>query len=497
MKTQFSPSYLLALTRLLFFIVGSLQTLPVQAKNYFADNSEEGCMSHFNLNVPAIIPAPMTCTLTPPPTTIVSVATGQCGAIVFFPPVMASQDCGPVTETPPNGSYFPVGNHTVTATDGTTTVTFQVWVVDQEPPIVTGPADMVINLAPHECGRVVNYSVTASDNCAPGTIVQTSGLPTGSTFPVGTTTSCFETSDPSGNNGSYCFDVTVHANPNPDPAPDCTISGNTQICPGGSTQLCAPAGHASYQWTTGQTTTCITVNYTGYFGLQVTTPGRCRNTCTVQVTTPTQPDTDGDGIPDACDPTLSVCSSIDILLAMIQASNLSNGLKNALSAKLNAAKNSYQNGNNTPTINQLNAFINQVLAQSGNGIPTALANQWIASAQAIIAAIQNGNTNCTTSQGLIASNSNGNFMTATAENNHFKVAPNPVHDDLSITWQHQMPGAGSIQIMDLTGRQFHQEVLTMGQQSCQISVAELPTGLYLIQVVSEGKMLAVEKFVKQ
>ncbi|WP_432410226.1 HYR domain-containing protein [Rasiella sp. SM2506] len=79
-------------------------------------------------------------------------------------------------------------------------------------------------------------------------LTQTSGLPSGSEFPVGTTTNTFEVTDPSGNIGSCSFDVTV----NDTEAPvavcmDITIqldaTGNATIIAadvdGGSTDNCA------------------------------------------------------------------------------------------------------------------------------------------------------------------------------------------------------------------------------------------------------------------
>jgi len=61
---------------------------------------------------------------------------------------------------------------------------------------------------------------------------------------------------------------------------------------------------------------------------------------------------------------------------------------------LNNAKSSFQNGNNNAASGQLNAFINQVKAKSGNGIPAALATKWISDAQALIEAIESGNADC-------------------------------------------------------------------------------------------------------
>ena len=47
------------------------------------------------------------------------------------------------------------------------------------------------------------------------------------------------------------------------------ITGLDQICPGKSTELCAPEGFASYMWNTGATTRCITVSSAGLYFVSV------------------------------------------------------------------------------------------------------------------------------------------------------------------------------------------------------------------------------------
>ena len=47
------------------------------------------------------------------------------------------------------------------------------------------------------------------------TPIQTAGLPSGSEFPIGTTTNCFEVADVAGNTATCCFDVTINEFPNP------------------------------------------------------------------------------------------------------------------------------------------------------------------------------------------------------------------------------------------------------------------------------------------
>ncbi|MCX6290376.1 MAG: T9SS type A sorting domain-containing protein, partial [Bacteroidetes bacterium] len=67
-------------------------------------------------------------------------------------------------------------------------------------------------------------------------------------------------------------------------APSSTITGNTHICQGQSTSLCAPAGFACYHWNTGATTRCITVSCAGTYSVTVTNAGGCSSTSSVCVT---------------------------------------------------------------------------------------------------------------------------------------------------------------------------------------------------------------------
>src|SRR6185503_17809569 len=65
------------------------------------------------------------------------------------------------------------------------------------------------------------------------------------------------------------------------PLPICTITGNAIICEGESTQLCAPAGSASYLWSTGAITNCITVSVAGIYTITVTATNVCNRTVSV------------------------------------------------------------------------------------------------------------------------------------------------------------------------------------------------------------------------
>jgi hypothetical protein len=116
----------------------------------------------------------------------------------------------------PSGSFFPVGitTNTFTATDdaGNTSAScsFTVRVNDTQAPTITCPANITVTTPVGSCTAVVNYTVTASDNC-PGVITQlVSGLASGSAFPIGVNTVTWRAVDAAGNLSPTCsFTVTV------------------------------------------------------------------------------------------------------------------------------------------------------------------------------------------------------------------------------------------------------------------------------------------------
>ena len=78
------------------------------------------------------------------------------------------------------------------------------------------PSNIVVNNDPGVCGAVVTYNTPiGTDNCSGATTTQTAGLPSGSTFPIGTTTNTFVVTDAAGHTTSCSFDVTVEDNEAP------------------------------------------------------------------------------------------------------------------------------------------------------------------------------------------------------------------------------------------------------------------------------------------
>lgn len=80
---------------------------------------------------------------------------------------------------------------------------------DTVPPVITCPPNASFQLGPNLCGQLVNYAVIAMDNLPGMVVAQASGLPTGSTFPIGVTVNAFVALDAAGNTATCSFTITV------------------------------------------------------------------------------------------------------------------------------------------------------------------------------------------------------------------------------------------------------------------------------------------------
>ncbi len=117
-----------------------------------------------------------------------------------------------------SGSLFPVGTTTnsFTATDALGNVancSFNVTVLDAEAPSITCPSDINVDNTLGLCGAVVNFVISATDNCS---IQSLNGShQSGDFFNVGTTQVSFTATDDAGNTASCSFNVTVTDNEEP------------------------------------------------------------------------------------------------------------------------------------------------------------------------------------------------------------------------------------------------------------------------------------------
>jgi hypothetical protein len=143
-------------------------------------------------------------------------ATGPGGAIVSFT-LTAADLVNPlspaVTCIPASGSLFPLGTTTVNcqaqdAAGNIGTRSFTITVQDNSGPVLTLPGNMTVP-ATSGLGAVVTFSASATDAVGPASPAVTCLPPSGSMFPLGTTTVNCSATDTAGNTSTGSFTITV------------------------------------------------------------------------------------------------------------------------------------------------------------------------------------------------------------------------------------------------------------------------------------------------
>ena len=150
----------------------------------------------------------------PPTTPLLPDLTDQCQVIAVAP--IATDNCsGSITGTTNDPlTYASQGNFVIhwTFTDGagnSSTVIQNVIITDFTKPVINSVPD-VTAYATSNLGATVNYSIpAASDNCTLVSNILTSGLSSGSIFPIGTTVVTYTATDEVGLINSTSFNVIV------------------------------------------------------------------------------------------------------------------------------------------------------------------------------------------------------------------------------------------------------------------------------------------------
>jgi sugar lactone lactonase YvrE len=173
---------------------------------WFTDLND-GVVQSRQFTLTVIGPPVITC-----PSNITVTTTNSGGAVVNYT-VTVSGGCPPITTNcvPPSGSVFPIGATTVncSATDScgqSNSCSFTVTVSPPLPLSITCPSNITVTTTNPD-GAVVNYTVTVSGGCPP--ITTNCAPPSGSVFPIGTTTVNCSATDSCGQSNSCSFTVTV------------------------------------------------------------------------------------------------------------------------------------------------------------------------------------------------------------------------------------------------------------------------------------------------
>ena len=160
-----------------------------------------------------------------PNDTIINNDAGTCDAVVTFGTPINSDNCSVMSlindynGTNNSSATYPKGVTSVTwiATDNYSnagTCSFNVTIIDAEAPVITCLSDTIINADNNSCDAIFYFNVSAVDNCS-FIISQLSGLPSGSTFPIGETINSFMATDSAGLSDTCSFKITVVDTQNP------------------------------------------------------------------------------------------------------------------------------------------------------------------------------------------------------------------------------------------------------------------------------------------
>jgi len=241
---------------------------------------------------PAIRPARFTLTnpngnclrIQCPPDIRVCACTEQGTPVYYTATAQSSCNTIPTIQcNPPSGTTFPVGSHTVTcvakdSVGNSASCTFKVEVgLDSGPPRINCPTNGIFVCACNQDGVVVNYPVTATDDCDTNVTI-ICNPPSGSTLPPGVHTVTCEAIDDCNKRDRCQFVVVVGRDtepprihcPNDIFVPTCNPDGTrvdyvvtaTDDCDTNVTITCTPASGSNFPPGT-HTVTCTAVDDCG------------------------------------------------------------------------------------------------------------------------------------------------------------------------------------------------------------------------------------------
>jgi hypothetical protein len=78
-----------------------------------------------------------------------------------------------------------------------------------------------------------------------------------------------------------------------------------------------------------------------------------------------------------------------------------------------------------------------------------------------------------------------------------RIYPNPNHGEFNLELSDQATPETTIRILSLTGQILFLKKAEIGQLIQRLELSHIPDGMYFVQIISEGRLMSVNKFVKQ
>ena len=315
-----------------------------------------------------------------------------------------------------------------------------------------------------------------------------------------------------GNDESMRAAITVVVNALP-ATPVITASGSTTFCTGGSVDLTSSAT-AGNVWSNNLTTSTITVSTTGNFTVTVTDANGCASTsapisvnvsnapaptisasstqaCSGDVVTVTSSAADS-YLWSTGDTTQSIqVSATAAVYVTVTNANACDGVGQSTTTNITftatpTAAGSFTSAGNVVTFTNASTGATAYSWDFGdftNSSATAPAHAYAANGAytAVLTAI---NGNCTDTAAFEIS-----IEVGIEENNSmsFEVYPNPANSQVMVAFENNT--AASVTILDAMGRVvFAQGIYEIGSQMLPVSVAELASGSYTVQIISANQV---------
>jgi len=191
-----------------------------------------------------------------------------------------------------------------------------------------------------------------------------------------------------------------------------------------------------------------------------------------------QADLDGDGIGDVCDAELSIEGAMATVGTMLDDLQIRGGLVGALGSKLNNALKSFEKGKSNAAVGQLEAFINQVEAKTGNDISQDDADALVAAVKAMINAIAGE----TVGKHDLADTPTEELPQAVTLSQNY---PNPFNPQTTIRFELPESAPVSLQVFDMMGRLVETLLvgtIPAGTYAAEFDAGSLPSGAYIYKL---------------